>query len=408
MPRRTDLVRDVRGEDDPPLAPQLTLLLVALGALAMFQVPSLAAWSSEELTILRNALGKATDPVGLNLIPTTIVLALPAVAALTLALFVVTSLLAIVAPATLASRVLGSCVLLQVGYIISAYIVIGEVRTIGASLAPLLTDDPTAARQVSDWITRHHAAASATSQRLAWTCAGYAIAAATAYLARVPGRAAVTPQTKIEPGPGSPIAVEPVEPRGVPLVSAAAARFDESEYSVHPRMTLFESWFTRKCTQFEIRTIPHRTRSWFSFSWGTGALRHEPSTAELLRLRPAKPPGLFLNHTYEVVDPGSGQTIAKFIPRGSDWEIEDAHGNIAARVTRNDGSFDFVKYRAFVGDCEVCRFKWALAGLGTAGAQLEIVFSNDAPASTQLDRGLAVAIAPILEQQARIANEPRN
>ena len=145
-----------------------------------------------------------------------------------------------------------------------------------------------------------------------------------------------------------------------------------------------------------------------SFSWDTGLLRQEPAGAELLRLRPAKPPGLFLNRTYEVVNPGPGGTIAKFIPRGSDWEIEDAHGNIAARVVRNDGSFDFVKYRVFVGQSEVCKFKWALAGLSTSAAQLEIVFLDGASAASSLDRGIVVAIAPILEQQARIANEPRN
>ena len=409
MPQRTALIRDVRGEDDPPLLPQVSLLLVALGVLAMLQVPALAAWWREESTVLRNALGQGADPLGLNLVPRTIALALPTVAALTLGLFVVTSLLAIVASSTLASRVLGACVLLQLGYVGSTFIVIGEVRTIQAALAPLFTDDPTAARQVSEWITRHDTAASASSLRLAWTCVGYVIAAVTAYVSRVSARAEVVVQPTIEPAVITPIAVQPdVQSLAVPVVSAAAARFVETEYSVHPRMTLLESWFTRKCTHFEIRTIPHRTRQWFSFSWDTGLLRQEPAGAELLRLRPAKPPGLFLNRTYEVVNPGPGDTIAKFIPRGSDWEIEDAHGNIAARVVRNDGRFDFVKYRVFVGQSEVCKFKWALAGLTTSAAQLEIVFLDGTSAASSVDRGIVVAIAPILEQQARIANEPRN
>jgi hypothetical protein len=67
-----------------------------------------------------------------------------------------------------------------------------------------------------------------------------------------------------------------------------------------------------------------------------------------------------------------------------------------------------VKFRAFVGESEVCRFKWALAGLSTAAAQLEIVLLDGARAVPSLDRGIVVAIAPILEQQARIANEPRS
>ena len=408
MPRGTDLVRQVRGEDDPPLSTPLTLLLIALCGAAVVQVPALLSWGREELAILRNALGEGADPIGLNAIPMTLVLSLPAVAALTIALYIITSLLAIVAPSRLASRVIGSCALLQLGYLAAGVIVIGEVRTIGDALAPLLADDPTAARQVSEWITRHDAAASSTSQRLAWTCLGYVVAALIAHSSRAAGRTDVRLQPTIEPGLTAPVAAEPARLPPVVPVSPAAAVFAESEYSVHPRMTLIEAWLTRKCTNFEIRTIPHRTKNWFSFSWETGVLRQEPSGIELLKLTPAKAPGLFLSHPYAVVNPGTGETLAKFIPRGSDWEIEDPHGHIAARVLRNAGALDPVKFRALVGESEVCRFKWALAGLSVAAAQLEIVFPDGASAAPSLDRGIVVAIAPILEQQARIANEPRN
>jgi hypothetical protein len=408
MPRRTDLVRHVRGEDDHPLSVPLTLLLVALCGVAVLQVPSLLAWGREELSILRSAFGVDSDPLGLNVVPMTMVLSLPVMAALTIALFVVTSLLPIVAPSQLAWRLIGSCVLLQLGYVAAGFIVVGEVRTIGEVLAPLLADDPTAARQVSEWITRHDAAASATSQRLAWTCLGYVVAAVVASSSRAVTRTEGV-QPTIELGLMAPAATAPVsQPHAVPVVSAAAARFDESEYSVHPRMTLIEAWFTRKCTNFEIRAIPHRTKHWFSFSWDTGGLRQEPGGAELLRLRPAKPPGLFLTRRYDVVNPGTGETIAKFIPRGSDWEIEGPYGNVAGRVLCDSSAFGSVKYRAFVGDSEVCHFKWALAGLSTSAAQLEIVFRDDGAAWPRLDRGIAVAIAPILEQQARLANERRN
>lgn len=410
MPRGTDLVRHVRGEDDPPLSTPLTLLLIALCGAAVVQVPALLSWGREELAILRSALGEGADPIGLNAIPMTLVLSLPAVAALTIALYIITSLLAIIAPSKLASRVIGSCALLQLGYLAAGFIVIGEVRTIGDALAPLLADDPTAARQVSEWITRHDAAASSTSQRLAWTCLGYVVAALIAHSSRAAGRTDVRLQPTIEPGQTTPIAAEPARlpPAVAVSTSTAAAVFTESEYSVHPRMTLIEAWFTRKCTNFEIRTIPHRTKNWFSFSWETGVLRQEPSGIELLKLTPAKAPGLFLSQPYAVVNPGTGETLAKFIPRGSDWEIEDPYGNIAARVLRHAGALDPVKFRAFVGESEVCRFKWALAGLSTAAAQLEIVFPDGASAASSLDRGIVVAIAPILEQQARIANEPRN
>ena len=64
-----------------------------------------------------------------------------------------------------------------------------------------------------------------------------------------------------------------------------------------------------------------------------------------------------------------------------------------------------MEFRGFVGESEVCVFKWALAGLGVTAAQLEIVFRSEAIAAAGLDRALAVANAPILEQQARMASE---
>jgi len=188
-------------------------------------------------------------------------------------------------------------------------------------------------------------------------------------------------------------------------VSLATAAFSESEYSLHPRLTLIEAWFTRKCTRFDIRTIPHRSRNWFSFSWETGVLRHEPAGAELLKLIPAKAPGLFSSRPYSVVNPGTGEPIARFVPRGSDWEIEHPSGDVAARILREASGSGFVEFRGFVGESEVCVFKWALAGLGVTAAQLEIVFRSEAIAAAGLDRALAVAIAPILEQQARLVSE---
>ena len=102
MPPRTGLVRSVRGESEPALGASLMLLLVALCGAAMLQVPSLFAWWHEEAGILGAMLGDGSDPLGLNAIPATIVFSLPAVATLTLLLFMLTSFLALVAPSRLA------------------------------------------------------------------------------------------------------------------------------------------------------------------------------------------------------------------------------------------------------------------------------------------------------------------
>jgi len=62
-----------------------------------------------------------------------------------------------------------------------------------------------------------------------------------------------------------------------------------------------------------------------------------------------------------------------------------------------------VGYAAMVGEHEVCRFKWTLNGLSVASAELEVEFLpvNGVP----FDRALALALAPILEQKARLVSE---
>jgi hypothetical protein len=56
-----------------------------------------------------------------------------------------------------------------------------------------------------------------------------------------------------------------------------------------------------------------------------------------------------------------------------------------------------------IGEAEVVRFKWALAGLSVYSAQLEIEFLPSLNQQQRsLERVLAIAIAPILEQRVRI------
>src|SRR4029453_455895 len=113
-------------------------------------------------------------------------------------------------------------------------------------------------------------------------------------------------------------------------------------------------------------------------------------------------PGLFWERQYEVVEPATGQILARFVPRGEDWEITDRSDVLIARVLR-DSKHGIVKFRAMIGEGEVVRFKWALAGLSVYSPQREGEFltpPNEPPRS--LDRVLAIAIAPILEQRVRI------
>ena len=420
MPARTALVRHVRGEVDPPLPAQVMALLVLLCGVAMLQMPGVLSWWRAEQAILAAVLPEHTDPSGFEYIPMALAYALPALATLTLVLFAMTSLLGIVGPSKLATRVITAGVLLQAGYLAASVIAAAEMQTIGAALAPVLADDPDAARTLSLWMTTHEGAAGPTSQRLIWTCAGYVFAAVVA---------ALSPETEMPPGErqiaGERSTFASVDKSSVakatadeetaapaisygPLKSDASAIFDESQYSVHPRMTLLEAWFTRVCTEFEIRCIPHTSRKWFSFSWTNGVLKQCPAGNTVAKVVPPHSPGLFWDRKYEVIDGSTGHTLAQFVPKGQDWEITDPSGALIARVLR-ESTRGIVKFRAMIGEQEVVRFKWALAGLSASSAELEVEFLFPAGAEPHsLGRVLGIAIAPILEQRVRVQHERAN
>ena len=84
------------------------------------------------------------------------------------------------------------------------------------------------------------------------------------------------------------------------------------------------------------------------------------------------------------------------VPAGADWEVVHPSGDAIARVLRENAGRGFAKYVAMIGQHEACRFKWALHGLSVMSAELEVECAGDGPA--RLDRALAIAIAPILEQ----------
>jgi hypothetical protein len=400
MPSRTALVRDVRGEDDTPLAPQAVLLLVALCGVAMLQVPGIVGWWRAEQGVLKSVLPAGPDPLGFNYIPMAAAYALPVLASLTVMVFALASLLGIIAPSKLAPRVIAACVVLQVGYIAAIFFISAEIHTIGAVLDPLVADDPDASRTLADWMAAHDASVGPTTQRLAWTSLGYLVAAAVTAFSAMSWTMAASGGTGADAPPAAP--ETPLSIPHISLRSDASSVFDESQYSVHPRLTLIEALFTRSCNDFEIRCIPHASRKWFSFSWTNGLLKQHPSGKHLAKITPADSPGLFGDRKYEVVDPATGHTIARFVPRGEDWEITDPSDVLLVRVLR-DSKHGIVRFRAMIGEAEAVRFKWALAGLSVYSAELEIEFLT-LPNEQRgvLDRVLAIAIAPILEQRVRI------
>jgi hypothetical protein len=405
MPARTALVRDIRGEDDSPLPTPLTLVLILLCAAAALQAPALARWWVEDLALLHilTPTSGRSDPLGLNSIPAVILFSMPVMAAATLVLFALTSLLAIIVPAKLAWRVLASCVILQAGLVVGETLLLRKVHAIGSAVLPLIASEgnAAAASRVSEWVARHDLASATVAQRTPWILCGYLGALALAWFL-APSSTPIGTQEFTS----APVAVPPesavVPPQTFPA-SSAAAIFDESNYSVRARMTMLESLFIRRYSNYDIRTIPPTSRAQFSFSWTTGVLRREPNGPDLLALEPPRAPGLFMGRQYEVFDAATRENLASFVPRGSDWEIVHPSGSLIARVLQLTATRGFARYNAMIGDEEVCKFKWALQGLTVMAAELEVEFERDPRAG--LDRGLAIMLAPILEQQARLVSE---
>lgn len=402
MPARTALVRDIRGEPDHSLPPLLTVLLVGLCGAAALLTPAVLSWWMTDRSLLRLLSIEGPDQLGLNLVPAAILFSMPLLAAATLISGVLIATLTIIAPAGLSTRVLAAGVVLQAGLIVGGFLLVREVHGVGTLILGQLTgpDLAEATAAVQEWIGRHDVAAARAHRHLPWILCGYVVALALSFsLPRTVSEASADPAAvRMEPENAGAETVAHRRP-----VSSAAAAFEDTTYSVRPRMTMLESLFIRKHSNYDIQTVPKRSRLQFSFSWTSGILRQEPDGPDLLTITPARPPGLFTSHSYAIADVATGECLANLMPAGADWEVVHPSGEAIARILRETAERGFAKYVAMIGQQEACRFKWALHGLSVMSAELEVDCAVDGPA--QLDRALAVAIAPILEQQARMTSE---
>jgi hypothetical protein len=177
MPHGRDLVPD-RSLGHPSSSLPVGAVLIALALLTLLQMPSIMAWWANDRTLLVEMLGTARDPIGLHLIPTIILLSLPALAAMALVTFVLTSAAGLVTRADRSAGALSACVLLQAGCVGGVWLALHGLRRLGSTVQSLIdqASDPTAAAQVSSFLTRHDAPAADVSSRLVWLLAGYALA----------------------------------------------------------------------------------------------------------------------------------------------------------------------------------------------------------------------------------------
>jgi hypothetical protein len=182
MPRAVEAARPDPGARATPLI--VLLLLGLLAAAALAQVPSLSAWWAEDRGLLAGLTPGTSGPSGLDLIPAIVLFSLPAIAALALATFVLTSIVGLIGRGDLAFGALTGCVCLQAGLVVGEQFLLNAMAGLGATVLDAIARSPdaTASAQVTEWLARHDAAASGVCRRLIWILGGYTVTAAIAGL----------------------------------------------------------------------------------------------------------------------------------------------------------------------------------------------------------------------------------
>jgi hypothetical protein len=416
MPRISDASRAEPGSRRAPPIVQVLLTALVIGTLV--QVTSLSAWWAMDRVLLAQATGGDGSTFSLRLIPAVVLFSLPTLAALALVTFVLTFVAGMLVRAELTFPVLAACVFLQAGLVVGGQLLLNAMGTLGATVLDAIAQsrDLKAAEQVADWLSRHDAAASELCWRLVWILGAYVVTAAVSGLvAPRQGRPAAAPSgvsRPIEPAPLPPVAstgstsVPPVVTSpavaGIsPEPPAVATAFPHQSYSVRPRQNPVD-FFLRRYSTYDIASIPPSLQSRFTFSWKTGTLRREPNGADLVAVHRAAGKEVFRRRDYQVSDVASGVILGTLRHSGREWEIVDAAGASSGHIAEAKSGIGHITYLATVNGAAVCRFTWAMRGLTVASSGIDVEFEPAADGT--LDRGFAIAIAPVLEHAARRAS----
>ena len=408
MPSRTEIVRQV-----PPAGPVPAVVvwfLVALALAAVVQLPALWAWWQFGLEEMWAVMGDP-DPMGWWLVPAAIVSASPVLGAMTIVACAMTTVLGITARATVTTRVLAAGTALAAGLVAAGFVMRYQVASIREAVRPLLSDAEAAAASglFDNWFTRHDLAATSANYYLLLVVGGYVAACLVSASRSAPPLESTVGDLAPSAAPlaaartgGDPLAQHVRVASGPLPRSSAASVAVSSSYSVRPRIQWLE-FLSGRHWEYVFDTIPPTTGGQLSFSWRTGVLSSAPHGPELLRITPATRPGRFMTGDYAVQDAETGRDIGRLARRSSDWELQDSTGQTLAYVLEVRAAAGAATYVVRVGAQDVCRATWAKHGLTIHSAELQVEFVPGA--DLRLDRSLVMAIAPILEQQARLKSE---
>ena len=407
LPSRRELIRDSLDPSERALPTAVLPLLAGLVGFAAWQVPTLLAWWDESRRLVEQLIGGERDPLGLWIIPATVVTAPLFIAMLAVVLFILTAVAVVAARPALAPRVLRACVLLQCGMVIGSSLALPPIRGLAARVLALAASGPDAGvlAAMTEAVSRQDFFATGLISRFQWILGGYLLATvATWYWKPVRDTADTLPPSDVAPMDAAPAVT--ILPPPAPLTAETPASsfvFDNSLY----RVRLLTPWplaaFRVGPLDYAITPLPAKAGdAGFSFSGKDGQLRREPDGPPLLTVQPEGGVWRF-RVSYVVADASSGAVVAILEPRGVDWIVLDPFRQPLAQVEEVDARHGYRRYRMRVDQVEVCRFTWAMHGLGAWTAEMDVEFSEGA--ARRCDPSYAIALAPILESQARRASQ---
>jgi hypothetical protein len=151
----------------------------------------------------------------------------------------------------------------------------------------------------------------------------------------------------------------------------------------------------RRNNDYDIRaaTFARSNQENYSFSMPKGILRREPGGTILLALR------YVTDNEFEVRD-ASEKLIAKGVLRSPGCEVLDELGRRILRITRANSGPGQSLYHGVCAGQDVCRYTWS-SGSGPLNPLLLLDFDS----GEEVDRALAIVVAPFLEEEARLESE---